>query len=223
MKKKKKVILSFFIFLIFICSAKNNGILDFFNSDEYSFKEINKSRFFVPDTLGNMKVEESDLVYLDKTDFSGFGSSYAFAYAYILLDSDGRNKLCNAANQYFSDFESKRLKRDAKKTDKIYGRTNVKFIWGTIKSQAKNSGVSNSYFGYKFKNGSPYFTITCLETENEKYDPNYNKTVPKTSFGTKYYFNKAQLNELIDFISDESIFNYESFTEVNVLDTDDIY
>ena len=106
---------------------------------------------------------------------------------------------------YLSDFENKRLKRDLNSSFKIYGQADVRLRWGALNNSTPNNGIGTMNLGYKFKDKSPYFTITIYPTFNE-----HSKTtdsVTKESMMLSYYFTRAQIADFISMLSDESIAN----------------
>ncbi len=182
-------------------SKKNSsGILSFFSKSKYF--EYDEASVFTQTALGSLKQYPAALIYNQKTQKFGFGSVYLAAYYYFQMDNEGRKKFSDAVNNYISDFSEKRLKRDLKKSTKVYGKINCYLNWGTVKSSTPNNGSGEAYLGYKFKDKSPYFTISVPAVYN-----NYSEitdTVSRESLSLTYYMTKAQALQLAALLSDES-------------------
>lgn len=151
-----------------------------------------------------IKQKTAAFVYGLKRKLFGFGAPYMAAYYYLTFDDVGRHVYINAVDSYLKDFEAKRLTRSSKKTEKVYGFTNTRLEWGPIKSSTPNSGEGSAYFGYAFKNKSPYFMITVYPVDNEKRIAGDDMADPQSMF-LHFYFTKAQAKQLAAFLSDENI------------------
>ncbi|MBE6361906.1 MAG: hypothetical protein E7059_10710 [Treponema bryantii] len=246
---KSKVLLCLSIFTLFLLSACSSTKSDFaltedatetLNKSTNKKKKAEKKQFvlfkygnigdyisvdetsvFVPNAFGVLKQKRATVTIDPKLQEAGFGSPYLAAYYYLFLDSDSRKYLMNAIDNYFSDFENKRLKRDYGSSFKVYGKTPVRLRWGTLSNSTPNNGETEMNLGYKFKEKSPYFIITIYPAFNEY--SNVTDAVDRESMMLTYYFTKAQLldlksmldNEvisktLIDFNSDDVVIETES-------------
>ena len=58
--------------------------------------------------------------------------------------------------------------------------------------------------GYEFIKGSPYFTLSNYPFNNDNYEK-IGSTTSRESLSINYYFTRAQLKELKEFISNENI------------------
>ena len=168
-----------------------------------------------------IKQKTAVFVYGLKNERYGFGSPYMAAYYYFTLDDTGRKTYIKAVNSYLKDFEEKKLDRKNNKTEKAYGFVNARVDWGTIKSSTPNNGEGAAYFGYSFKDKSPYFTISMRPVGNKKFLEG-DEMADKESLLLHYYFTKAQAKQLAEFLSDENIaslqFNSIKETEADVDD-----
>lgn len=205
-KKKKAEKKQFVLF-------KYGNIGDYISLDETSV--------FVPNAFGVLKQKRATVTIDPKLQEAGFGSPYLAAYYYLFWDAAARESLIKAIDDYYSDFENKRLKRDNGNSYKIYGKIPVRLRWGTLSNSTPNNGETEMYVGYKFKEKSPYFVITIYPAFNEY--SNVTDAVDRESMMLTYYFTKAQLldlksmldNEvisktLIDFNSDDVVIETES-------------
>ena len=246
---KSKVLLCLSIFTLFLLSACSSTKSDFALTEDATETVVNSSKktkkpekkqfvlfkygnigdyisldetsVFVPNAFGVLKQKRATVTIDPKLQEAGFGSSYLAAYYYLFWDAAARESLLKAIDDYYSDFENKRLKRDNGNSYKIYGKIPVRLRWGTLSNSTPNNGETEMYVGYKFKEKSPYFVITIYPAFNEY--SNVTDAVDRESMMLTYYFTKAQLldlksmldNEvisktLIDFNSDDVVIETES-------------
>lgn len=189
-KKKKNAFESFFTF-----GNKD----DFVYGDEFSV--------FTKGTVGGIKQKKADFMIAPEKLTAGFGSTYMAAYYILQFNQDSRQKFINSVNQYFSDFENKRLERKNSSTYKKYGKTDIHIDWGTIKSSTPNNADGVAYLGYEFVKKSPYFTITIYPLHNNHWDVVGDSTSVE-SMSLKYYFTKSQAMQLCSMLEDEKIASY---------------
>lgn len=183
---------------------KKNAIEDFFtfgNKDEYIMYD--NTTVFTKELTGLTEKNANVVIRYDNHK-AGFGSYNSAMYYYVVFDKENRATLARAAEAYFSDFENKRLKRKAKNTDKTYGKIGYSLHWGTISSSTPNNGVGEGYCGYEFVKGAPYFTIYNYSFYNNYYERAGDATTRNSNF-VKYYFTRAQLRQLLNMISEETI------------------
>lgn len=208
-------------------SEKKKFVLFQFGNDG-EFITVDESSVFTPNFFGTLKQKKTVVSIDPKLKEGGFGSIYLAAYYFLFWDFNSRKKVFEAVDNYFSDFQNKRLKRDLKTSYKVYGKIPVRLRWGTTKISTPNNGTTEMYVGYMFKNNSPYFTLTIYPTFN-KYSE-ISDAVDKESLKLTYYFTKSQLSELKNMLSEEIINNVifdfyeENNTEVEaVVDVYDEY
>ena len=195
-KKEKNAFEKFFTF-----GNKDN----FIYGDEFSV--------FTPGSLGGLKQKKADFMIAPEKQTAGFGSSYMAAYYIVQMNENARTELTNAVNQYFSDFENKKLERKGRNTYKKYGNINVHLDWGTISSSTPNNADGKAMIGYEFINNSPYFSITMYPMHNNHWDVVGDATSIE-SMSLKYYFTKAQALQFINYLEEDNItkllFGYSS-------------
>jgi hypothetical protein len=170
------------------------------------FKEVGS---FDLSTMGlNSKVKKQEATFLidEKTYNAGFGSPILAAYCVMLMDQKTRSVYINAVNSYLKDFENKKLDRKDKKSYKKYGKSKATIYWGMVKSQTSNYAYPEAFFGYTFKEKSPYFTITMYPTVNEK--RKVDDSVAEESMIVNFYFTKAQARTLADFLAEDNLYNF---------------
>lgn len=185
----------------------SNAFLDFFKATNNHIVFCDETEITVPNALGKFKKQTGCFVCLNNDNYAGFCSPTAASYTYVFFNERTQKEFVNAGKSYFKDFENKKLDRKNISSERKYGnKYKTKIMWGPNKNQAKSSGVTDAWFGYKFKDKSPYFVITLPVTLNEKYD-SITDSLPRESVYTQFFFTKAQLKSLIDFIEN---FDFES-------------
>ncbi len=152
---------------------------------------------------------EQKVTYLLRvnTNLAGYGCNVMGAYYIIQFDEDARKALATAAQQYFADFENKKLSTNKKVAKSAYGPISYKLNWGSIKASTPNNGPAIGYCGYEFVKNQPYFILWNYPIPNEYFDPD-NGTVSPESNSIKYYFTRNQLKKLIDILSEENLEGY---------------
>lgn len=183
--------------------AKN--LLTFGNKNDYILME-DTSKAIVKGLTG---LTESDISFLLRVDsnLAGFGCSIMGVYFITQFDEVAREKIAKAAQQYFDDFESKRLVNKKSVAKNAYGSINYKLNWGTFKSSTPNNGTGTGYLGYEFVNKQPYFIIWNYAFPNDYYEIAQDSTT-RESAPVKFYFTRNQLKKLVDTLSEENLQNY---------------
>lgn len=178
-----------------------HDLVTFTNADKYLKYDV--VSLFTPELTGIKERNAVALIRLDDIS-AGWGSSYAAAYYIVQFDEESRSKLKNAIEQYFSDFENKRLQRKGKHTDRTYGRLKYRLDWGVTNVTTPNNGVGEGYMGYEFIKNSPYFVLNNYPFENDYYK-RAGESTTRESMQLRYYFTRSQLRQLISVLSEENI------------------
>lgn len=175
-----------------------------FGSNKFTLLDettINTSTF-----TNNIESKTATIAVYDKKQIAGFGSQYMLAYYFVTFEHEGRKLLKEDLQKYLKDFEEKKLDRKNGKSYRAYGTIDIRLDWGTIQSSTPNFGTAKACIGYRFKNNSPYFSITIYPTENLRDDiPQEDKTM---SMKLNYFMTKAQAQSLIDYLSDDYLSKY---------------
>lgn len=168
------------------------------------FIECDETKIYTTTVFGGLKQQDASIMVNKKYKTAGFGSPYMAAYYVTQFDDNSRHVFTEAVENYLEDFENKALNRKSTDSFKKYGKGNVRLNWGTIKATTPNSGKGFCHFGYKFKEKSPYFTITVYPVENEMRiqdeigEPN--------SIMLTYWLTKAQARDLVSMLSDDIVY-----------------
>lgn len=183
--------------------AKN--LLTLGNKNDYILME-DTSKAIVRDFAG---LKESDLNFLLRVDsnLAGFGCSIMGAYFIAQFDDVARARIAKAAQQYFDDFENKKLSNKKNVAKNAYGSINYKLNWGTFKSSTPNNGTGPAYLGYEFVKKQPYFIIWSYPLPNDYYEIAKDSTTRESS-SVKFYFTRNQLKKLVEILSEENLENY---------------
>ncbi len=175
-----------------------------FGSNKFTL--LDETPIYTNTFTNNLDPKDATIAVYDKKKIAGFGSYYMLAYYFVSFETKGRKELKVAYNQYLKDFEEKKLDRKGKNTYKAYGYIDVRLDWGTIQNTTPNYGTTKACIGYRFKNNSPYFTITIFPTDNLREDIPQEDRV--ASMKLIFYMTKAQGKSLIDYLSDEYLGKY---------------
>lgn len=184
---------------------KNNFFSNLFTlGNKGQFIYLDDSSTFYKTLTGSLKQTVTTATINPNNGEAGFSAKCLSTYNIIMMDEKSRANLTKAVNQYFKDFEEKKLNRKSVKTLRAYGKTKITLRWGTMKTSTPNNGVGDILLGYTFVNNSPYFTISIPPFQNKYYE---NKPIVSESAPINYYFTKAQISSLLKMISEDSIKN----------------
>lgn len=187
-------------------SYEKNGIekfLTYGNKDKFiKYDETSIYSLTMFDSIKQQKA--TILVSTEEDQLAGFGSSIISNYYIVLMDPTVREKLTKAKNNYYSDFENKKLLKKNNNTYKQYGKYEATLNWGTLSNSTPNFATGNIYFGYEFVKNSPYFIISAFPMHNEYFDI-VGDSVSKDSMRIKFFLTKSQLNDLVTTLSEDNI------------------
>ncbi|MBP3708816.1 MAG: hypothetical protein J6I73_00185 [Treponema sp.] len=181
---------------------KGNALTRFFTGGQKDI-ELDQCTLSQKTVGGKLKLEDAIIIYNIETGLVGFSADYQVGTYHVLFNEATRRVFRAAVTSYLSDFENKTLIRNTKKTYKIYGECPTTIHWSTFTKQLVNHANSKVQFGYEFRNGSPFFSISVLEAENIA-RKNSRSTI-ETNVPLHFYFTKAQARELADLLSEEKI------------------
>lgn len=181
---------------------------DFFtfgNKNDYIPME-ETSKIITKDFKGLTEQEVTFLLGVD-TNLAGFGCSIIGVYFITQFDDVARAKIASAAEQYFDDFENKRLVTKKNVSKNAYGSIDYKLNWGSLRSSTPNNGTGTGYLGYEFVKNQPYFIFWSYAIQNNYYEIVGDSTTRESS-PVKFYFTRNQLKKLVDILSEENLENY---------------
>ena len=188
-----------------VTKSKDNFLTKLFVT-EVPFKEYDQFEVFYKNSVTKIKKGDAVFAVFKDEDIAGFGVQLTGCYYYTFFDRATRNKLITAGEQYLKDFEEKKLVRKSNKTFRAYGKSSARVRFGSLKGKAFNTCKPFVYFGYDFVDKSPYFHISVMGAQNERYDES--PAYPKESYAYNIYLTKAQLATLMHLLSDGNVNQY---------------
>jgi hypothetical protein len=117
-----------------------------------------------------------------------------------------RDTLIKALAQYESAYEARDLPTGFLSSGKraVYGKTEITIHWWSLSFSNHARGLSRLDFGYRFKDRSPYFTITQSEAK-DTYVSSQNSSTQVTM-----YFTRAMARELAALFTEENLYAVQS-------------
>jgi len=114
---------------------------------------------------------------------------------YQFFPKASRVLFLEAVDKYSQDYSDKKLV-SSKTSKKQYGSKEGYLIWKLAKVSQSYSDNIDFYFGYMFKEKSPFFTITQGEAYSENLFADKNERNARTSGEIQLYFTRTQSMEL---------------------------
>lgn len=189
------------------------------------FQQIAPFSVFAKSSVGKLHLKKNgSLIHRAGTDIGGFYCYYDTSAYAVQFAQQARSVLVSAVEQYLSDFDNKKLDKNAKKkdTESVYGTAEAYEEYGIALANLNHAARPIVTFGYEFINGNPYFMIYAKKAKDIKYvhrsndDSNADKTIPQ-----RYYFTKAQAKTLATFLSDSNIESLRKETNYDEVSEDD--
>ena len=184
---------------------KSQSFFTLGNAD--TFIPLDETATVITREVSGISEKEADVVLRANTNLAGFGTLIYGSYYIIQFDEEARKKLAKASEQYFDDFENKRLNQKKKMVMQAYGKINYMLNWGTFRSSTANNGKGTGFMGYEFVKGQPYFIISNYPFQNDYYEIVGDATT-RESTNVKFYFTRKQLKNLVEILSDENLAQY---------------
>jgi len=123
---------------------------------------------------------------------------------YQFFNKANRTAYLNALEKYLEDYDNRKL-ADKKTTKQQYGSDEGYLIWKVTKVSNQFSSNVDFSFGYKFKEKSPFFTITQGEAVFEEDFSVRNSEKYTTNGEFQLFFTRAQATELAAFFDQQFI------------------
>jgi len=118
---------------------------------------------------------------------------HGVSYYKQIWNQAGRQQFIKAINEYKDDFTNQKLTTRYNKTRTIYGKVKGRFIWEPLKISPEYRSSPLIDLGYRFRDGSPYFSVyQRIASEETK----INKDGVTESPAYSLYFTRAQAEDL---------------------------
>ena len=189
------------------------------------FQQIEPFSVFAKLPTGKLHLKKNaSLIHRAGTDIGGFYCYYDTSAYAVQFAQPARAALVSAVEQYLSDFENKKLDKNAKKknTEDIYGTAEAYEEYGIALANLNHAARPKVCFGYEFVKGNPYFMIYAKKAKDLKHikrsgdASNADETIPQ-----RYYFTKAQAKKLAEFLGDDNIESLRAGTSYDGVSEDD--
>jgi hypothetical protein len=126
-------------------------------------------------------------------------------------DLPARLQFAAALERYKEDYEARKLETQYRKTKAAYGRTRGRLEWETFKFSKTYIAQPVIELGYRFKQGSPFFT-TLMRSTKEDAPPGDNSDMESRQINM--YFTRAQADELVKLFDQEYLMGLLGRTSV---------
>lgn len=183
-------------------NPRKQGIFKFIYGNG-RYIEYDESKLFTSNPIGKLILMKGTFIVNPKNGDAGIKTRYQASNYAVLFDEQMRHRIFAAVDQYLDDFANKKLKRKDKKSYVAYGRGKAYINYGTLAVMMAAEGKPDIQIGYKFKEKSPYFTITVRSAPN--IDPNKGYNDVKDSAEFILYFTKAQAQAMCNMLRDEVV------------------
>jgi hypothetical protein len=133
-------------------------------------------------------------------------NSVALDFRYELIryrqfwDLPARLQFAAALERYKEDYEARKLGTQYRKTKAAYGRTRGRLEWETFKFSKTYIAQPVIELGYRFKQGSPFFS-TLMRSTKEDAPPGDSSDMESRQINM--YFTRAQAEELVKLFDQE--------------------
>jgi len=144
-------------------------------------------------SLGGLKKGNIDVSYYPSSDVVCLQFRVDYVTVYQFWSKDNRDAFISALEKYKDAYEQRTLVDKKRKTKREYGKVLALSLWETTRFSAQGRGYPYLELGYYFKQKSPFFAITQLESENENEQV---KTGNRNSATFAVYFTRAQAENL---------------------------
>ena len=182
------------IFLFSSCSSSPQSGRERVSVDLNSLKyEIGSVEVQLDKLLGGLKKDTLTVTYYPADDVVCLYYRVDFTNHYLFLNESGRIAFITALERYKDDYEQRELVNRKSRTRRAYGKAPSMLHWETFSFTGAGQSYPEIEFGYFFKNGFPFFTITQPETENTH---ETTKDRVKTNTREIFHFTRAQGDEL---------------------------
>ena len=199
-----------------------SGLEKFLGTNRYEV--LDEVGMYIKNIIGKMNAKKGNFIYRRGTDVAGFRIYYDTTAYTVEMAQEPRAACVAAIDQYFDDFENKRLDKKAKmdKTRKVYGSAPGYQEYGVALNMMNYKAKPKFHFGYVFMKGNPYFVIHVEKAKNLALAGNATDLPNLETIPQNYYFTRAQAQKLKEFICEENIglFHSQEQEKLNSLKAD---
>jgi len=134
-----------------------------------------------------------EVIFYPRKNEVALGFRYDMLQYWQFWDEEGRKQFIEALNRYKEDFSNQELSTNYSKSRAIYGKTNGRCEWKTLKISGIYRSSPVIELGYRFKAGSPFFSTHQTKAKEET---GLNPKGITESQPFAMYFNRAQGDNL---------------------------
>ena len=128
----------------------------------------------------------------------------------------GRRLFIEAFGKYKEDFANRELLTNFNRSRAIYGKFTGRFLWKTLSFSATYSSSPVIQLGYRFREGSPYFSASQRKAKEET---GFNRMGISESPAYSLYFTRAQGEELLSLFDQAFLLGLLKDSSTQVTDT----
>ena len=145
--------------------------------------------------------KKSREAFLTKRQDGGFCLTFygGACWRSLSFEKDAGPAIDKAAQNYLSQFEKHKLKRNKPSSLRAYASLPVRVAWGTTMQKLDRQAPSAADIGYAFSDNSPYFSILVQNAKNQL---EQDTPALQESGQALLLFTKSQLQGFLDAIFD---------------------
>ena len=143
----------------------------------------------------DQKVRDAQVVGMqrDGRELAGILVYANNAWNNIYFNIDDLQTIKQAAQNYFDDFDSMKLKKGNKKSIKKYGTISCFVEWGSDKKSIDRFCDTRAALGYAFVKAAPYFCVNIYPAKNQ--NPEQKSPAYQTLDRLTLLFTKSQITD----------------------------
>ncbi len=144
----------------------------------------------------DQKVRDAQVVGMERDgqEFAGVLVYANNAWNKIYFNKSDLQIIQQAAQNYFADFDSMRLKKGKKNSIKKYGTVPCFVEWGSVKKTIDRFCDTRADLGYAFVKAAPYFCVNIYPAKNQ--NPEQKSPAYQTLDRLTLLFTKSQISDL---------------------------
>ncbi len=171
-----------------------------YDMGKYSEVELGSGKVRIKKMLkGDLEIKDFQVMMYPRRGVVGLCYKPAFGKERMLMDSQAREVIRVAYEQYLQDYSEKKLDRKRTKFVKCYGVARTMVEWGPM--QYSSYADPRLEIGYMFVGKSPYFVLKLCHCDSDQ-----KKGDVAIKYGGMYlYFTRDQMKDFIDAIQEDVI------------------